>query len=83
MTKFRIKVLELISKADLVNQLYEFLEVEVNYSTYKTYEFASLRIREHGESIYFQSCSDSNLEELDRMINTLDEILLDAKKEVI
>lgn len=80
MTKFRIKALELISKADLVNQLYEFLDVVVNYSTYKTYKFASLRIIEHGESVYFQGCSDSNLKSLDEMIKAVDDILLDSKE---
>lgn len=83
MTKFRIKVLELISKADLVNQLYEFLEVTVNYSNCKGFDYVSLRIEQNGQQTYYKNCSDSNLEELDRMINVLDETLLDAKKEVI
>ena len=83
MTKFRIKVLELISKADLVNQMYEFLDVTVNFSTCKKFDFISLKITERGEGIYFQSCSDSNLNGLDKLINALDEKLLDAKKEVI
>lgn len=80
MTKFRVKFLELVAKADAVNGLYEFLDVTINYSVQKGFDYVSLRIQQNGELIYYKNSSDVSLEEVDRMIDKLDEILLDAKE---
>lgn len=80
MTKFRVRVLDLIAKANLVNQLYEFLEVTVSYAIDKKGEFVSMRIEERGESIYFDCQSEFSSNQLQDLLNTLDEILLNAKE---